>query len=733
MRHHRESPATLLTIMALLAVLVSTTWYVVAVPSAVPMDLDSTVPAVAAEPSVPGLQEGERATVADRGGHVRLRVTEAGTGQGVHDAEVRVARATRAPDAPVAPVMRTDRAGAVWFAEEPGDVIVAVRRPGFVPQVVERSAGPAGIEVALTRACGIELTFRDAAGRPVVGVPVRLLPEPIGATPWGGDWYRCTSPEAVSAGDARRLARVFAQDSRDDRRASQAEGEAPPLARPDLTQPTRAAVLALALPLDLPGGRACDPMFRLIADQADRISDERGVVRWDELPPGEYRWGLCAPMHATIVPAHENTSFERVEGGVLAGRDPVPLLSGRMQPRPGEMLRFSIETIAGARVRGRVQTGTPGAAGQVALVHRRLFGDGDAAVESHRVEATVDLGADGSFVFDNVGPGIHVVRSAWWTTPSDLHYAAVSVEVAAGDDRDVGVLQPTEGTLLEANLRLVDRRGEVLDPVALFGRPIEVFVGLEVVPDSRRIDMSLSEMIAFPVGQQLRVHGVAAGRAWLRATRTDDARAVDGSSAAIVDAPVRELRLPVSEPVDVALRVDRLRDVEVEVSLPAEASATRLEFWLRARSTGEMRDLRTRVRGAQARVQLTLPEDEYDVFARTCTCSGGAGAFGFGALTVGSGTGEPARLQLGAAAGLRGRVVASDGRPLANEALEWHFARAGSSWIVRARTGADGRFDLPGLIPGSHLRDERLGLGVQVPALGAVGEVELISARGSRR
>lgn len=208
-------------------------------------------------------------------------------------------------------------------------------------------------------------------------------------------------------------------------------------------------------------------------------SDDHGNVVDPFLPPScDVRWGVMSPQSAVVHPKHEHLIGESGKAGVF-------------QPPSPSVRRTS------THVSGRIAVGDS-SLGVVAVIPGRSTivgacpswdGTSNARVELRRAVAHVrdgdplasfepigsrSLPGGGSFRFDDIPTGRHLVNAYWWQGTSLIVYTKHCI-VVPGVPTDLGVLAP--GNTQVTRLRVVfvdwDRHEIALDKVRGSTWPVE--------------------------------------------------------------------------------------------------------------------------------------------------------------------------------------------------------------------------------------------------------------------
>jgi len=601
-----------------------------------------------------------------------VRVVDAGTGQGLVGLRVDHAALNADPLRWLSAV--TDAAGRCELPLPPADVVLAAHgiRHAPVLQLVPAN-DTAEVTLALVANATLRLRFVDANGAPVAGVASRLLPPLLAGRDWDANW----APDS----DASAWGTSWRELPADELRARVAHG------------------------VRLPRARAVAAFFDLQRPaMANAVSDGKGTITRSVAASDGWRFGIASPHLAEIEPPHESTPLRHAAEGVQvrAGKR-VRTLSGAFALPAGSDREFTIRIAEPAGLSGRFATGPHLLAPQVKLYHVSSIagptGRGGAIDLSPEAFTVAD--ATGGFHFTGVQPGQKVVRAYWNTTTTDFVFATAVANLQASQHVDLGTLSANPGSV-PVQVELRNRAGRALPAT-------EQLVGDAVPPTAilhasgwrelGRLEGSILEAIAVPLGVEVRLHGLASGTMRLCATRGLDWPDSTALGTRVLDAPGRELTLPSAGPVILAMPVEQR--VERSLALSGATALTGpIQVWLRPQAGGAPERLEVQAPAAADPLRIAVLAEPYEVFAHEPSTHPGA-QVGFASLDFRLEQTHALAMRPGAT--VQGRVRRADERPLA--AVRLAFGRAGWSregqqlWSFHTTTDADGRFTLHGLPP----------------------------------
>lgn len=529
--------------------------------------------------------------------------------------------------------LAADEHGVVRPSER-GRCAATVRAPGY-GSVASLVSLDASFTVALERAATLDLVFVDARGVACEGVRATLVPP--------GAWPANPSPTVVV-----------------------------PLRRPAA---------------DLLARDVVEVRWDATVERKPRASDATGLIRWDDLAPGEgWRWRAESFAVEEVLPRPE-AKEELAFGGMLSGTFPL---------RAGQHDSIVVRCRALGEIRGRIVGPDGEPRGAVAVLwttpeRTRRF---DAAQREV-------CDAEGRFALRNV-PGASGTLRAWFeTAPSTFVLAERSLRLAPGEHLDVGDVAPA-ATRLAIRAAVIGPGGGALE--APRASPVEALA----VIASRAPLAPLP--LAVPFGGQALVFGLVDGP-WDFVARGDPEDHVfqdllvpevpPWPRASLAQAGANdelELALHVAPRVDVLVRAPPLSRPGVAEQSTSVGLSVVLKSASGAVHAFEMRALL----GLEFSVRRKLPPGEYECLAVEI----GEGARHFARQRVQVALEPEATLDVELRAGreLHGRCIDATGASLRERdvafTLEEFASGDASTFAWRVRTDGEGRFRL-GNVPSS--------------------------------
>jgi hypothetical protein len=182
---------------------------------------------------------------------------------------------------------------------------------------------------------------------------------------------------------------------------------------------------------------AAAPGPRWSRDQIEARTDEQGWVRCD----------VSAPTLLLEVDSRKRAVCDQIvftQQLVRSVSAPFPL-----GPQGASLV---VHLQPGAVVRGGIEPGPAVPTGLVRLLHELSGGPGIRVLDDEMASGLHD---DGTFQFFDVMPGAKTVVVTTWPRPDELEFAVAAFAVDPGQDVDLGVLRPENGTL-DVELAVVD-------------------------------------------------------------------------------------------------------------------------------------------------------------------------------------------------------------------------------------------------------------------------------------
>lgn len=560
---------------------------------------------------------------------VLVHVVDAGTGAPIPRATLVLACGFERTPIELA----ADEHGVVRLGER-GRCAATVRAPGYgsVTSVVSLDAS---FTVALERAATLDLVFVDARGVACEGVRATLLPP--------GAWPASPSPTVVV-----------------------------PLRRPAADRLARDVV---------------EVRWDATVERKPHASDANGLIRWDDLAPGEgWRWRADSFAVEEVLPRSEPRE-ELAFGGMLSGTFPL---------RAGQHESIVVRCRALGEIRGRI-VGPDGEPRGAVSVSWRASGD-----PSRRDEWMQDVcDAEGRFALRNVPAASGTLRAWFETAPSTYVLVERSLRLAPGEHLDLGDVAPL-ATRLAIFAAVIGPGGGALE--APRASPVEA---LAVI--ASRAPLAPLQL-AVPFGGRALVFGLVDGP-WDFVARGDPEDHVfqdllvlevpPWPRASLAQAGANdelELALHVAPRVDVLVRAPPLS----RPGAPEQSTSVGLSVVLKSASGAihafEMRALL----GLEFSVRRKLPPGEYECLAVEM----GEGARHFARQHVLVAIEPEATLDLELRAGreLHGRCIDATGASLRERdvafTLEEFASGDASTFAWRVRTDGEGRFRI-GNVPSS--------------------------------
>ncbi len=451
------------------------------------------------------------------------------------------------------------------------------------------------------------------------------------------------------------------------------------------------------------------------AQAAAKASDASGIVRWSGVLPGDgYRWKLDAELPFILAPPAEPAFDITTEGEIRSRRDRAPRRSGSFAVRAREVAAFVSSGYSNTIVRGAFPSLAIELEAVIKLSH---FTEHDAPggrlVSQIDEERFMRVASGAAFAFDGVRPGRKVLGGYWREAPENYFFLDALFELAPGEDRDLGIVEPVAGHSLDILVSLVGAGGAPLAPGDVFpgDEPVRVLLSIDSPAPAAREDRSgVMEAIAIPIAESVRLHGLPAGECRLWLGEGTDFPPEPRAGFEIEYPRLVAVDLPRSEPVVISLAVRRPLAHAFRAELPAGMRGVRVIAHL-LHEAGGARTVTLRRERGEPRLdperwcgELPLPPGHYRLVAHAeGTDEGGArmGAYAERELVVASERDAKSELVLGEGATLSARALTAGGDPASGKRLLFSIApwsAAGRS-LYGATTDSEGRFELYGLVP----------------------------------
>ncbi len=334
----------------------------------------------------------------------------------------------------------TDAAGRVHI-ELPARgsaVLLEVLAQGYAARAVRLDLAATETTIRLERAAACELYFHDGRGEPVRDLRLRLLLSTRAEAP----------DEGFAFQQANLLRRLASQRERLEARLSSTTGD---------------------VRFELPD--APPRVLETTGIEWELATDANGLVRWDALPPGDYRWQHVTPVALELLPPFERTRSVRTEDGLEIRQDVPHDLSGAFAIAAGETARYDILVRRSGVVTGQVDWGGSRPEGDAfvkLLTWNRSEITPGRGLSSRRVEAARTAGDDGSFRFEDVTPGHKLLRATWRSVGQHFHFAFVEFTLEEGEERDLGLLRSLQGEVFSGIVTMEDKDGSPVAAAPLF-------------------------------------------------------------------------------------------------------------------------------------------------------------------------------------------------------------------------------------------------------------------------
>ena len=612
-------------------------------------------------------------------------------------------------------------------------VVAVVKAPGHCRRMVALYPADGGDVPAVGLYPSGTLTVRlvDERGKPVVGMPLLLLPPDSSGTPWGEEW-RAYRPSLLGPGPELLRERLAPAVREGELVSAQSLGlrSSPPAAP--------------SLEIDALGGHRFLEVFRDSIPHAAWIveSDASGLATWRGLPAVDgYRWGAPAVSVFRHEPERDEPSPRAEDGSIsIASSRGSADVSGSFELPPGGEVTLTGVVAVRTAVLGAFPFAAPEPPSRVVV---KLFDRGtpDAArargYEHVAIERSSWAAQDGAFEFTGVRPGRKVLRAWWREEGGHVYLADCAFHLAPGEVRDLGALSARAGASLQVGLELVDGSGTVLDPSTELqpGESPELSLGVIGWPNDPGDYPPVDELIGVRLGEELTIHGLPLGTCILDLDRVDGRGGPGGAGTSLI--LPREVQVETEHETRARLQVRLERRVRqgLRARFPAGERAVRCEahFTGAPSSKALRRDLRVAAGDPSlAEGALELASGRYELYVHTDAFGApetAASLYFSGRLEVSSGDPTPLEVFLEPAATARGVALDRAGVPRANDLL---FMGCGAFlegarpfWTHRLRTDDDGRFTVRGLIPGVRYVTSDGAEFTAGPA-GAVTEVRLV-------
>ncbi len=604
--------------------------------------------------------------------------------------------------------------------------LIVVRAPRHRLFAAELDAGDLDRGIALRRSFDLEVAVRTTAGRPARGVEVVYIPPPPRRTaPSPGT--ATEADETVSIVETLLSSRrpdeaLTSELTRIERDAHRLEDLAKRL---DPSKDCRALLEAMRKLTR--SGRMCQPMDgdpRILKDARipfprAEVSDASGKILFSGLLP----FGKFPPAHLGL--KHHHVVAAKDEKGDLAAerklmrRGPAVELVALSHP-PGERtLKVDLRVATTAEIRGVCGFDGHGGRGTVEL---RRIGEGKTADgRPYRRIGTVQFHAPDrleAFRFENVLPGSYIIEAWWESGPREFSVARREAVVAGDEVVDLGRLLPESDAAWPFTLRVYDtEKGDV---------------AMEPTPDDVDLllltDLEMGRPKQPPIAIRLRVPlgavtilGLPPQSHTVTATIL---REPPGSLTWLRTQIEKSQRFDPNEGVNIVFRLVKKATVRMHVRLPRPLTDPSVYCWI----VGPTLDLQTSIN----LVPVSRDDPTLLVGTKSCQAWGDAGFF---ARFTDDATGSylavsrdlrslPDRWELQASPGvaLRGRLLDTQGRPLANVLLHFELEWTGHALprgTLSTVVDAEGRFHIQGLPPEATVRFESTAsLAVRTPSSG---------------
>lgn len=424
---------------------------------------------------------------------------------------------------------------------------------------------------------------------------------------------------------------------------------------------------------------AAEPGLRWSRDRIEARTDEQGWVRCD----------VSAPTLLLEVDSRKRAVCDQLvftQQLVRSVSAPFPLGS------QGASLVVHLQP--GAVVRGGIEPGPAFPTGLVRLLHELSGGPGIRVLDDEMASGLHD---DGTFQFFDVMPGAKTVVVKTWPRPDELEFAVAAFAVEPGQDVDLGMLRPENGTL-DVELAVADAStNAVVD-----------------VPDARWDLIVGTNPLRGPVlaegvrglgpSARLRVRGLPPGLVSVEAKLAQGASLPAGLMLLDTRSLHNEQTVQAAGSVRLQARVCRVATSTIEVAGVVPGAITQGEL-VDTETGTHMRIGLPLQREAAPRTSVALPQmpRQYRFVVRSD--SGDTGAMAVGEATIVGG--EPVRLALVPAAAARASVRGASG-PIQGLRL----VLSGGDDDRGVLVDANGATSLRGLTPGAayelRAQDKRL-------------------------
>jgi len=539
----------------------------------------------------------------------------------------------------------------------------AATESGPAPRVEPERGSPASEPRPTLAGGAVEVTVRDAAGEPLAGVEIELLP-PIVA---GDDWTRAWLTESEA------------------RHPVVDEWTGTP--RRSVTPPRRFDRNAVAA---------------LATEDWIRATDAAGRVAWRDLEPMDgYRVGIRSTVAgARVDPPHE---------WAATGEIPPPGLSGRIEIVRGATARVAATVAGETSARGWLMAASGDPAVDVELTLEHVAHDG-----TRTSEASGWTGARGEFEFGRLAAGRKALRAFFEKPPGHFHWIDSPFDVALGQSIDVGAVAAGRHTV-EGVVRYVDDGGVTI-PVADLFPPASApywhtidLAGPTGLPDEAACALPASFGITVEDEKPFFLHGLAEGRLVTAPPVSVGIRPMprDGERVRIHEEAGAAIVVPESTLLDVAIRVERVALATLVVEPPSDAPPQNVQVYFLGESPSSRFEIHQRSSSGTSKFRYPLhaPAGRYRVLAYSePTSRSGRTESYFAEADVRVADGAEIVIPMRPAASLAITVDESDGRALdPNESVVVGFPPWSEGedprWPYRSARDRSGRYVIRGLPP----------------------------------
>lgn len=457
-----------------------------------------------------------------------------------------------------------------------GDYLVEVECPGFVGCVASVAVPRDGLDIPLPRAAALHVTLRTAAGAPVEGVGVAVLP-PFPKDPSADPQLdvllaRRRSPLA--------LPRAFLLQE------FSAKGH---VSSEKLREWITAWQDTLTLfPAAARGGEWARGVARGMADV--RSTGPDGRARFEDLPPGSgYRWAVTTGQHVKYDPPFVEPKFGAAPGGIRVvpgpGRPMNMGTSGELTLEAGETRVVVGEVEISASVKGWIDLRDVKDLKTAALQlshYSTVDPPGSERVGGFRFEAKTSIRPDGRFQFENVRPGRKEISGTVNTEYGDLYFVDVVIDVEPGETKDLGRIALKSGLDVRVHCILDDGTGSPpLPEVVLRSTEASVILTIHnITKDADEVD-EIAEIAAFPFTRTITLHGLSPGKWYIDADLPiSDQAFKDGWSLAPDQKRPREFEIRDNTSIAIPFRVVQTGTLVCSLAAPAGCARRQVEVRL---------------------------------------------------------------------------------------------------------------------------------------------------------